>query len=89
MARTGSGKTLAYLIPLLHRLTHKPAVTSGPRALILCPTRELALQILKVGKDLGRGLTKETGGVAIRWTLIMGGDALDAQFEALTSAPDV
>ena len=46
MARTGSGKTAAFLIPMFEKLllsNHK--VTTGPRAVILTPTRELALQV--------------------------------------------
>lgn len=89
MARTGSGKTLAYIIPLLERLASSTSIVVGPKALILCPTRELALQILKVGKDLGRGKGKDVGGNSIKWALIMGGDSLDAQFEMLSSQPDV
>ena len=45
-AKTGSGKTAAFLIPMFEKLKgHDP--NSGPRALILSPTRELALQTLK------------------------------------------
>ena len=43
MARTGSGKTAAFLIPMLDRLK-KPTTNTGIRALIMTPTRELALQ---------------------------------------------
>ncbi|KAG7450269.1 DEAD-domain-containing protein [Guyanagaster necrorhizus] len=52
-ARTGSGKTLAFLIPaveLLHRLKFKPQ--NGTGIIIISPTRELALQIFGVAKDL-------------------------------------
>ncbi|KAF8226078.1 DEAD-domain-containing protein [Tricholoma matsutake] len=52
-ARTGSGKTLAFLIPaveLLHRLKFKPL--NGTGIIIVSPTRELALQIFGVAKDL-------------------------------------
>ena len=45
MARTGSGKTAAFLLPLLERL--KAPKTTGARALVLSPTRELALQTLR------------------------------------------
>lgn len=55
MARTGSGKTLAYLIPIISRLTSKHSTKFGVKAIILCPGRELALQILHVGKELVRG----------------------------------
>ncbi|EPQ60938.1 DEAD-domain-containing protein [Gloeophyllum trabeum ATCC 11539] len=52
-ARTGSGKTLAFLIPaveLLHRLKFKPR--NGTGVIIISPTRELALQIFGVAKEL-------------------------------------
>ncbi|PPQ90466.1 hypothetical protein CVT25_014984 [Psilocybe cyanescens] len=52
-ARTGSGKTLAFLIPaveLLHRLKFKPM--NGTGIIIITPTRELALQIFGVARDL-------------------------------------
>ena len=50
MARTGSGKTAAFLVPMFERLkTHSP---SGARALVLSPTRELALQTFKFIKEV-------------------------------------
>ncbi|KAI6045110.1 DEAD-domain-containing protein [Pisolithus marmoratus] len=52
-ARTGSGKTLAFLVPaveLLHRMKFKPR--NGTGIIIISPTRELALQIFGVAKDL-------------------------------------
>ena len=42
-APTGSGKTLAFVLPLLHHL--REPRTAGVRALVLCPTRELAEQV--------------------------------------------
>jgi superfamily II DNA/RNA helicase len=44
MARTGSGKTACFLIPLFEKLKTRVS-KSGARALILSPTRELALQV--------------------------------------------
>ena len=45
-ARTGTGKTLAFTIPVLHRVT--PGAASGkPQALVVVPTRELAVQVAK------------------------------------------
>lgn len=86
MARTGSGKTLAYMVPLLQRLgTHQPI--QGSRALIFVPTRELALQVLKVGKDLSRGMKE--GGDPLRFGLVVGGEGLEDQFETMANNPDV
>lgn len=105
MARTGSGKSLAFLIPLIQRLGGRHSLTFGARALILLPTRELALQILKVGKELARGWRDGEGGHAgdkngddpesgkrgqgLRWGLIVGGEGLDDQFQMISSNPDV
>lgn len=44
MARTGSGKTAAFIVPMFERLKTRTA-KAGARALILSPTRELALQV--------------------------------------------
>ncbi|KAF9241609.1 P-loop containing nucleoside triphosphate hydrolase protein [Melanogaster broomeanus] len=55
MARTGSGKTLAYMIPLIQRLGGRHAHAFGARAIVLVPARELALQVIKVGKGLVKG----------------------------------
>lgn len=50
MARTGSGKTAAFLIPLFEKFQiHSPL---GPRALIMSPTRELAIQTLNFLKEV-------------------------------------
>nr|XP_015221580.1 PREDICTED: ATP-dependent RNA helicase DDX54 [Lepisosteus oculatus] len=81
MARTGSGKTAAFLIPLFERLK-APQAQTGARALILSPTRELALQTLKFTKELG----KFTG---LKTALILGGDRMDDQFAALHENPDI
>uniref|UniRef100_A0A672IW94 RNA helicase n=1 Tax=Salarias fasciatus TaxID=181472 RepID=A0A672IW94_SALFA len=66
MARTGSGKTAAFLVPMFERLK-APQAQTGARALILTPTRELALQTMKFTKELG----KFTG---LKTALILGGD---------------
>jgi ATP-dependent RNA helicase DDX54/DBP10 len=88
MARTGSGKTLAYMVPLIQRLGSKHSPTFGARALVLLPTRELALQVLKVGKDISRG-AKEANHESLRWGMVVGGEGLDEQFDTLASNPDV
>ena len=52
LAPTGSGKTVAFLLPLLHHLNQE---ISGVQALILVPSRELALQIEQVFRSMGSG----------------------------------
>ena len=81
MARTGSGKTAAFLIPMFERLKARIA-KSGARAIVLSPTRELALQTLRFCKELGRftGLT---------YSCVLGGDAMEKQFAAIQTNPDV
>ncbi|CAG0885350.1 unnamed protein product, partial [Cyprideis torosa] len=81
MARTGSGKSAAFLIPLLEALRARDSA-NGPRALLLSPSRELAIQTLKFFKELGRYTD-------LRASLITGGDSLDGQFSSLHDNPDV
>jgi ATP-dependent RNA helicase DDX54/DBP10 len=81
MARTGSGKTAAFVIPMIEKLkAHSPKV--GARALIMSPSRELALQTLSVVKELGKGTD-------LRSVLLVGGDSLEEQFSAMASNPDI
>jgi ATP-dependent RNA helicase RhlE len=74
---TGSGKTLAYLIPLLDRI--EPG-GPGPRALIVAPTRELAIQVDAVFKSLDSQL---------RTALLYGGVGYHTQTQALKRRADV
>ncbi|XP_074587245.1 DEAD-box ATP-dependent RNA helicase 29 [Curcuma longa] len=81
MARTGSGKTAAFLVPMLQKLRqHVPQ--AGVRALILSPTRDLAMQTLKFTKELGRFTD-------LRTSLLVGGDSMENQFEELAQNPDI
>lgn len=59
LAPTGTGKTAAFLLPTLHKMT-KPLEKkpSGPRALILVPTRELGMQIATQGNKYSKYLPK-------------------------------
>ena len=81
MARTGSGKTAAFVIPMIERLKSHSAKV-GSRALILSPSRELALQTLKVVKELGRGTD-------LKCVLLVGGDSLEEQFSFMSANPDI
>ncbi|KAL0637019.1 ATP-dependent RNA helicase dbp10 [Maublancomyces gigas] len=81
MARTGSGKTAAFVIPMVEKLKMH-SVKVGARAVILSPSRELALQTLKVVKELGRGTD-------LKCVLLVGGDSLEDQFGFMASNPDM
>jgi ATP-dependent RNA helicase RhlB len=59
-SQTGTGKTLAYLIVIMQRLISEPALT-GMKALIMVPTRELAVQVEDEAKLLGKYLPFKTG----------------------------
>ncbi|KAB8297754.1 hypothetical protein EYC80_001555 [Monilinia laxa] len=81
MARTGSGKTAAFVIPMIEKL-RAHSVRVGARALIMSPSRELALQTLKVVKEFGRGTD-------LKCVLLVGGDSLEEQFGFMASNPDI
>jgi ATP-dependent RNA helicase SrmB len=81
-AKTGSGKTAAFLLPMLDRFLATEAPRTGTRALILLPTRELALQTLKALQSLA-GFTPIKGG------LIIGGEAFKHQVATLRKNPEV
>lgn len=81
MARTGSGKTAAFVIPMIEKLKAHSAKV-GARALILSPSRELALQTLKVVKEFGRGTD-------LKCVLLVGGDSLEDQFSFMAANPDI
>ena len=65
-AATGTGKTAAFALPLLQRIGKTPAVALKPFALILVPTRELAVQVSealhKYSKKLGTSVVPIYGG---------------------------
>lgn len=81
MARTGSGKTAAFVIPMIEKLKQHSARV-GARALILSPSRELALQTMKVVKEFGRGTD-------LKCVLLVGGDSLEDQFGFMAANPDI
>ena len=76
-AKTGSGKTLAFLIPVLENLYRRRwTELDGLGALILSPTRELAIQIFEVLRKIGRYHTFSAG-------LVIGGKSLQEERERL------
>ncbi|GAB0133738.1 ATP-dependent RNA helicase dbp10 [Epichloe bromicola] len=81
MARTGSGKTGAFVIPMIEKLRAHSA-RFGSRALILSPSRELAIQTLKVVKEFARGTD-------LKAVLLVGGDSLEEQFSSMAANPDI
>jgi len=82
-AQTGTGKTAAFSLPILHRLSDGPRPeVRAPRALILTPTRELALQIDSNIRLYARYLRLRTG-------VIMGGVPVYPQIKMLRRNPDV
>lgn len=81
MARTGSGKTAAFVIPMIEKLKSH-SVKVGARAIIMSPSRELALQTLKVVKEFSRGTD-------LKCVLLVGGDSLEEQFGFMAGNPDI
>ncbi len=82
-AQTGTGKTAAFVLPILNRLSHKPTAKKRViRALVLTPTRELALQIEKAILGYGRFAD-------IRTLAVYGGVNIKGQLNALDSGVDI
>ena len=82
-AETGTGKTAAFLVPILQRFLVEPApVPLRTRALVLAPTRELAVQI----EDQVQGLTYHTNVSSIA---VYGGVPMDQQERALKADVDM
>lgn len=66
-AVTGSGKTAAFIVPVLERLLYRSRQTATSRVLILCPTRELAIQCHSVAQKLA-SFTDITFGLCVgKW----------------------
>jgi len=88
-AKTGTGKTLGFGVPLLHRVVapgepgfdELPA-PGKPQALVVAPTRELAVQV-------ANDLTKASKGRTVRIAQIYGGRAYEPQIEMLNSGVEV
>ena len=86
-AQTGTGKTAAFLVALFHRLEHTPPLSTepgppAPRALIMAPTRELAVQVHADATLLGKHLPFTFG-------LAFGGTDYDKQRDTLAAGVDI
>ncbi|MFT7559702.1 MAG: ATP-dependent RNA helicase SrmB [Flavobacteriales bacterium] len=81
-SKTGSGKTAAFLLPMLNRFLADDKPNSSTRALILLPTRELALQTQKMFEHLACFTPIKSG-------LIIGGEAFKHQVASVRRNPEV
>jgi len=86
-AQTGTGKTAGFTLPLLHKLARHANTSPSParhpvRALILCPTRELAMQVQESVKTYGKYL-------ALRSVCIYGGVDMKAQIAELKEGREI
>ena len=84
IAQTGTGKTAAFALPVLQQLAEvrERGRPRTPRALVLAPTRELAIQIHDDFRDYGAGL-------GLRQTVILGGVSQNPQVAALSRRIDI
>jgi ATP-dependent RNA helicase RhlE len=80
-AQTGTGKTLAFVLPLINLLGNEPAAT-GIRALVLSPTRELAIQIHET-------FAKMAAGTGLRAAVVVGGLNEKTQLQAIRKGAQV
>ena len=80
-AQTGTGKTAAFVLPMLQRLAERPADRRRVRALVLAPTRELAIQVEE-------SVRTYSGGSA-RSTAIYGGVGFGGQVAALRRGAEI
>ncbi|WP_414639766.1 DEAD/DEAH box helicase [Arenibaculum sp.] len=85
IAQTGTGKTAAFTVPILQRLSAVPGAAPRPgrtRALILTPTRELAIQI-------GESIAAYGAGLRLTHSVIFGGVGQQPQVDALNRGRDL
>jgi len=80
-ARTGTGKTASFVLPILERM-HQPGRGGGPRALVLVPTRELAVQVKDEFEKLALGSK-------IHCVAVYGGKPIKGQIDKLAKHPAV
>lgn len=80
-ARTGTGKTASFVLPILERMA-QPGRSGGPRALVLVPTRELAVQVKDEFEKLAHGSR-------IQCVAVYGGKPIKGQIDKLARHPAV
>jgi ATP-dependent RNA helicase RhlE len=80
-AQTGTGKTLAFVLPIIHLIAKQP-LHSGIRAVILSPTRELAIQINET-------FAKMAMGTGVRATVVVGGLNEGSQLQSIRKGAHV
>jgi ATP-dependent RNA helicase DeaD len=80
-ARTGTGKTASFVLPILERMA-QPGRGGGPRALVLVPTRELAVQVRDEFEKLATGSR-------IHCVAVYGGKPIKGQIDKLSRHPAV
>ncbi len=81
-AQTGTGKTDAFALPIVEILSRKKGSERHPRALVLTPTRELALQV-------GESIKAYARRVSLRCTVVYGGVRIDPQIDRLKRGIDI
>ncbi|MGS0756534.1 DEAD/DEAH box helicase [Roseateles sp. GG27B] len=90
-ARTGSGKTAAFILPALQKVldgradaaTRQKGKNYGPRVLVLCPTRELAMQVAKAAQTYGRYVP------GLKLSTVLGGMPYALQLKQLSGPLDI
>ena len=80
-ARTGTGKTASFVLPILEQMT-KPGRGTGTRAMVLVPTRELAVQVRDEFEKLAHGS-------GIHCVAVYGGKPIKGQIDKLVKHPAV
>jgi ATP-dependent RNA helicase RhlE len=86
-AQTGTGKTAAFALPILQRFAPQASTSTSParhpvRALVLAPTRELAVQVAESFRDYSKNLP-------LRSTVVYGGVDMNAQIEQLRKGVEI
>ncbi|CAN1220824.1 DEAD-box ATP-dependent RNA helicase 39 [Linum grandiflorum] len=87
-SHTGSGKTLSYLLPIVQLIREDEALSgrmmkpNRPRAVVLCPTRELSEQVFRVAKSISHH-------ARFRSTMVSGGGRLRPQEDSLSNPIDM